>query len=235
VVNFSDSSSSQNRFPGVAYLGPLGYRSLNTMYEDNYDDYTYICQLWSNEMVDSFLDSTWRAARAMAIVSNATSSIVVLVSILLSCMSVSQTVIRWLIFLSIVTGVAEAFTFLIFASEICRNNPCRMSIAAEMAISASVFAFVTAVAFIKVHANSSHANSYGTVIVGEAPGTVTIEETVHPDGSKTTTKTTVNADGSKTVEETVERPVPPSTYPVTAELVDTKQNPMQDRPSVVTY
>jgi hydrogenase maturation factor HypE len=214
-------------------LGLLGYSTRDTMEEF---DYAYDCQLYSDTMLDSFLDTPWRLARAMAILGNVASGIVALTSIVMSCMSVSQSVIRILIFLLVVTSVAELLTFLVFASDICRDYGCRLSVSARLAIASSIMAFVTAVVFARIQSVSNGNNNYpSSYIVGEAPGTVTIEETVHPDGTKTIVKTTANADGSKTVEETVERPVSHDAYATTAAVTNTKEEQVIARPTVVTY
>lgn len=213
-------------FEGVALFGLFGYLTKDRNEES---DIMYVCRPWSNAMLNSSLDTPWRVARAMAILGNVASGIVALTSIIMSCVSVSQSGIRTLIFLLVVTSIAEVLTFLVFASDLCHENGCRISLAAKMAIASSVFAFVTAVVFARFQSVSNNNNEYITSDVdGEAPGTVTIEETVHPDGSKTIVKTTANADGSKTVEKTVERSTINNAYAVTAAVV----NSSDEQPSI---
>jgi hypothetical protein len=105
--------------------------------------------------------------------------------------------------LLILAGISELLTLVAFNSDICSSYNCTFATSAGFAIGSSLASFTAAKCFYKATTIRQDFSPATPVFDVEAPGTVTVQETVSPDGTKKTVKTTVNADGSKTVEETV--------------------------------
>lgn len=198
-------------FQGTTGFGLLSYSKnvTSSSFDDKYD-ISYACQEWSYDAASHFFDSAFEAARAFGIIANIASGITLVAALLMSCMSFSRALIRTFTGLSVLACISELLTFLVFASSVCETFTCKFSFSAGMAIGGSISAFITAIFFHGMPADgggSFFTPGTGTSIFGgEPPGTVTVQETVDPDGTRTIVKTTVNADGSKTVEETIERP-----------------------------
>jgi hypothetical protein len=138
-------------------------------------------------------------------------------SIILACMRLPMIIIRIMTGLLILGVLAECLTFVAFASDICAQYNCVFSWSAGLAIGAAISAAIAAIFYSKL----SPAEDGGFVPavamgggggVAQPPGTVTVTETIEPDGTKKIVKSTVNADGSRTVEETIERPTAAQAY-----------------------
>ena len=197
-------------FQGATGFGLLSYAKniTDNKFDDGPYDISDSCSAWTYDAASYFFDSAWEAARAFGIIANITSGISLLAAFLMSCMSFSRVLIRVFAGLMLLASISELLTFLVFASSVCKDFTCKFAISAGFAIGGSISAFITALLFY--HTPPDRDSSFlPSFFGGEPPGTVTVQETVDPDGTKTIVKTTVNADGSKTVEETIERPYRP--------------------------
>ena len=105
----------------------------------------------------------------------------------------------------LILDFCDTVTFVAFASKFT-SSPYngRFYVGPGLAIAAACFSLVTGLLCCKLPV----AKRAETAPPAQAyqPGTVTVTETMMPDGTKKIVKTTVNPDGSQTVEETIERP-----------------------------
>lgn len=179
----------------------LGLLSFSNSVQFWYDG-TYECIAYSSSQ--SF-DSAFTAARAFGIMGNIFTGIPMIYAIVMACMSMPKIVNTVMTFMMFFGSLCEILTFVAFAADVCTNAAsCTFNVGAGLAIGGCIAAFCAGVCFSKVKPAAPEEN----FVPGAAQpaGTVTVTETVEPDGTKKTIKTTVNADGSKTVEETIERP-----------------------------
>jgi hypothetical protein len=196
--------SGDQYFPaGTMGFGLLSY-STQTNWEVG-DRWDYECNSWSNRIPQSFFDAPWKTAVSFGIIGVLTTGLGLLAAIIMSCMTFDRIVLQIFSALLFLGSIAEILTFIAFGSDICSTYNCEFSIAAGLAIGASIASFVAAILFYKIPPGRDFIPAT-PMFAAEPPGTVTVQETVEPDGTKKTVKTTVNADGSKTVEETIERP-----------------------------
>lgn len=181
-------------------LGLLTYKS--AIIDGN--EWDYACVEWSQSQRDE-LGAMWKAAAAFGIIANISTGITVIAAIIMTCLTFSRSVILGMVGFQVLASISALLTFLAFGSETCTTYSCKFSTSAGLAIGASLISLLTALLFYKTPPGRDFIP--GTpMFAAEAPGTITVQETVNPDGTKRIVKTTVNADGSKTVEETVEHP-----------------------------
>lgn len=204
--------------------------------EDVVEDY---CVPYNQDDIDDFFDATWKAARAMAVIANICGGVTMIITICLSCVSIPKMFLNFTTFLSAAAGFFESLTFIAFSSDICQNFNCNFAWGAACAIGAIVVYFFNACLLYSIpeyeREESDRPAAASTVpgTVNPPPGSVSVTQTVLPDGTKKTIRTTINAgknpffcvrahrvrtttlsiyntfnaDGSKTVEETIEHPV----------------------------
>jgi hypothetical protein len=195
---------------GIINEGTLGFGLFT--YSDPlnayYDDWSYSCITYSYDAAEYFFDAAWQTARAFGVMGNIAIGVPMIAAILLSCMTLSKGLLKLFTCMLFFGSLCELLTFVVFASEICSNYNCKFSIGAGLAIGGCISAFVTGVIFAKIPPVDDEEFFPGEMTGGggQPAGTVTVQETIEPDGTKKTVKTTVNADGSQTVEETIERP-----------------------------
>ena len=194
-----------NYFQGATGFGLLSYANDISDVDDGPYELSYDCSAWTYDAASHFFDPTWLAAMAFGMIANISSVIAMVGALLMSCKSLSRSIIHICIALAVIVCISELLTLLTFASNICSTFKCKFSYSAGFAIGGSISAFITALLFY--HIPSDQVGSFNAgYYAGEPPGTVTVQETVDPDGTKTIVKATVNADGSKTIEETIEHP-----------------------------
>lgn len=122
-------------------------------------------------------------------------------------MSLPRLVLRIMTYMMFFGSFCEALTFIAFASEICTEYNCIFELGAGLAVGGVVSSFIAGIFYHHcMPADDSIPASATAGGMAKPPGTVTVTETVEPDGTMRTVKTTVNADGSQTVEETIQRP-----------------------------
>jgi hypothetical protein len=195
---------------GIINEGTLGFGLFS--YSDPlnaYYDLTYSCITYSYDVAEYFFDAAFQAARAFGVMGNIAIGVPMIAAILLSCMTLSKGILKIFTIMLFFGSLCEILTFVIFASEMCSNYNCKFNVGAGLAIGGCLSAFVTGMFFAKIPPVDDEDFFPGEMTGGggqPAPGTVTVQETLEPDGTKKTVKTTVNADGSQTVEETIERP-----------------------------
>lgn len=170
----------------------------------------YECFPWTPTTSQYFFDAPWKTAVAFGIIGNIATGICLIAAAIMTSMTFGRTVIVGLAGLQFLAAISELLTLIAFASDICSTYDCQFAASAGLAIGASLVSMVAGIFFYKtppgqefIPATTTIGGSGGDA---EAPGTVTVQETVNPDGTKKIVKTTVNEDGSKTVEETVEGP-----------------------------
>lgn len=198
-------------FQGATGFGLLSYAKniSDVQVDDGPYELSYDCSAWTYDAASYFFDSTWFAAVTFGIIANISSIISMAGALLMSCMSFSRSIIRLFTVLLVLACISELLTLLAFASNICSNFKCKFSYSAGFAIGGSISAFITALLFyhIPCDQDGSFMRPNSGYFSGEPPGTVTVQETVDPNGTVTIVKTTVNPDGSKTIEETIESPL----------------------------
>jgi hypothetical protein len=162
------------------------------------------CLQYEQNYIDYFFDATWKAARAMALMSNICGGITLIITICLSCVSIPKMFLNFTTFLSAAAGFFESLTFIAFSSDICKNFNCNFRWGAGCAIGAIVVYFFNACLLYSVpkyereenyvlsHVPHTAASTLpGTV--SPPPGSVSMTQTVLPDGTKKTVRTTINA------------------------------------------
>ncbi|KAI2506927.1 hypothetical protein MHU86_7519 [Fragilaria crotonensis] len=194
-------------FQGATGFGLLSYAHdiSDVEVDDGPYELSYECSAWTYDSASYFFDSTWLAAMAFGMIANISSFIAMVGALLMSCVSFSRPTLLLFTALLVLACISELLTLLTFASNICSEFKCKFSYSAGFAIGGSISAFVTALLFYQTPSDQTGSFNSG-YFAGEPPGTVTVHETVDPDGTKTIVKATVNADGSKTIEETIEHP-----------------------------
>jgi len=186
------------QYTGVGLL-TFEYRNVGSV-----QGYGY-CYEYTDYMVNNFLDGPMLAARGFGYTVYVLTAICMIFLIVTSCLEFSVIALKGVGFLMIMSSILTMLTFVAFASKFTSapyNG--RFYVGPGLAIAASFFSFITGLICCKLPAakrteTASPAQAY-------QPGTVTVTETMMPDGTKKIVKTTVNPDGSQTVEETIERP-----------------------------
>ena len=173
-------------------------------YEDIRDDDNFSCIEWNDSSNDDILDATWIAARWLALCANVCIGIAIISTIVMTCIPLPDAIIKCLVFGLLSLGfLFESLVFIAFSSDVCSNVTCQFSAGAGTAAAALILAMIAAAIAFKIPPWESGDYTAGGVIRGEglvgAPGTVKIQSTIEPDGTKKTITTTVNADGSCTV------------------------------------
>ena len=196
-------------FGGTTFEGSMGFGLMTHSrgVEHFYGAANHVCIPWSYNAANYFFDEAWQTARAFGIIANICTGISMLAAFIMTCMPFSETLIRVFTGLLFFGSLCELLTFVAFASSVCSDYDCQFGESAGFAIGGSIAAFIAGILFCKIPLAPDD-DFIPAVIMdgGEAPGTVMVQETVEPDGTKKIVKITVNADGSKTVEETIERP-----------------------------
>ena len=197
-------------FEGTMGFGLLSHSTDYQINGNTYSSNAYECTPWSYDAANYFFDAAWKTGRAFSIIANVCIGISMLAAFVMSCMSVSKNLIRVFTGLLFLGSLCELLTFVAFASSVCTDYNCKFDTGAGLAIGGSIAAFIAGILFSKIPLAARDDDfipaGFSGGGGGEAPGTVTVQETVEPDGTKKILKTTVNADGSKTVEETIEHP-----------------------------
>eukprot|EP00545_Synedropsis_sp_CCMP1620_P005669 CAMPEP_0119012484 /NCGR_PEP_ID=MMETSP1176-20130426/6778_1 /TAXON_ID=265551 /ORGANISM="Synedropsis recta cf, Strain CCMP1620" /LENGTH=238 /DNA_ID=CAMNT_0006965451 /DNA_START=160 /DNA_END=876 /DNA_ORIENTATION=+ len=197
---------------GIINEGTLGFGlfSYSNPLNSFSEDVGYSCIVYNYDIADYFFDAPFKTARAFGIMGNISIGIPMIAAILLSCMTLSKGLLKLFTYMLFFGSFCELMTFIVFASEICTNYQCQFSVGAGLAIGGSIAAFITGWIFLKIPGVNEDDIFPGAMtaggVVSQPAGTVTVQETVEPDGTKKIVKTTVNADGSQTVEETIEKP-----------------------------
>ena len=159
------------------------------------------CVSYEQNDIDYFFDATWRAARAMAILSNICGFVTLIITICLSCVSTPKLFLNFTAFLSAAAGFFESLTFIAFSSDICKMYNCNFAWGAGCAIGATALYFVNACLLRSIpkyereeeeqYVPTTAASTLpGTV--NPPPGSVSVTQTVLPDGTKKTVRTTIN-------------------------------------------
>lgn len=186
--------------------------------QDNWDNHPfdtviYYCVEYPQSDIDYFFDSKWKAARAMAILAGICGGVTFIICICLSCVSIqSKTFLHFTVFLSAAAGFFQSLTFIAFSSDICKEYGCSFGWCAGSAIAAMFLYWINAFILSRIppYVGNEQEELYTPAAVpvtqDPPPGSVSVTQTVLPDGTKKTIRTTVNADRSKTVEETIEYP-----------------------------
>lgn len=187
-------------------------RSGQYVYIDDDIEVSSGCVAWSSNEAEYFFDSEWITALAFGYIANITSGIALVFSLLMMCMSFTRTLINVFTGLLILSFISLCLTFIAFSSKICKDMDCRFSVGAGLAIGGIISALITILIFSNIPPPREIPGPNNDIFMGDPPGTVTVQETINPDGTKTTVKTTVNADGSKTIEETIEAPQQAQAY-----------------------
>ena len=201
---------------GFTFEGSMGFGFVSHStngYQINgitYSSGNYECTPWSSDAMDHLFDAAWTTARVFGVLAYVCIGISMLAAFVMSCMSFSKNLIRVFTGLLFLGSLCELLTFVAFASSVCTDYNCKFDTGAGLAIGGSIAAFIAGILFSKIPLADRDDDFIPAVISsgggGEAPGTVTVQETVEPDGTKKIVKTTVNEDGSKTVVESIERP-----------------------------
>lgn len=101
------------------------------------------CYVYSQAALDHFLDPPFKAARAFAVMANLCTGVTMICLICLSCMSFTKLVMKMVGCLSLLGGLFQCFTLLIFASEICtKGGGCTFYIGAGLSIAAALLAMI---------------------------------------------------------------------------------------------
>lgn len=164
--------------------------------EDVVENY---CVSYDQNDIDYFLDATWKAARAMAVTANVCGFITMIITICLSCVSIPKKFLKVATFLSAAAGFFESLTFIAFSSDICKNYNCNFAWGAGCAIGAILIYFFNAYLLHSVpeyeREEDDRPAAASTVpgTVNPPPGSVSVTQTVLPDGTKKTVRTTINA------------------------------------------
>jgi hypothetical protein len=190
-------------FPDTAAFGRRGvglfsYESLGT-------DGNWYCFAFTEDDIENtfFLDSSFKAAMAMGVLTNISFGIPMLMMLVIGCVRFNLLVIKSLGWLELFGSLCAMLTMVMFSSNLTKppfNGT--FYIAPGLAIAASLIGFCTGLVILRIPkardelADQPPAQAF-------APGTMTTTETEMPDGTKKITKTVVNPDGSQTVTETI--------------------------------
>lgn len=194
---------------GIITGGSLGFGllSYSDPLTDFRQDFSYQCFAWTPSAADYFFDASWKTARAFGVMGNLSTGIPMIAAILMSCMSLSKGILKIFTYVLFFGSLCELLTFIAFSSDVCTEYNCEFDVGAGLAIGGSIAAFIGGYIFSKLPDVDGENFMPGAMISGGQPaGTVTVQETIEPDGTKKTVKTTVNVDGSQTVEETIQHP-----------------------------
>lgn len=176
-------------------------------------DYYGYCEIYSSYEENFFVDSKWRASRAMAVIANLCGGIAMVIAITLSCTSVAKMWLHIAAFLSFCAGFFQCLVFIYFSSDACDRYSCQFSQGAGVAVGAAVAYLLNMCVWLKIPMYEGNDDDRFTPAAAvpatnaqdPPPGSVQVTVTDMPDGTKKTTRTVVNADGSKTVTETIEQ------------------------------
>jgi hypothetical protein len=177
-------------------------------YEAKGSDGNWYCFAFAEDDIQntSYLDSSFKAAMAMGVLTNISFGIPMLMMLIIGCVRFNLLVIKSLGWLELFGSLCAMLTLVMFNSDLTKppfNGT--FYIAPGLAIAASVIGFFTGLVILRIpEARDELADQ--PLPQAFAPGTVTTSETDMPDGTKKITKTVVNPDGSQTVTETI---VPP--------------------------
>jgi len=158
------------------------------------------CVEYSNSEKSDLWDAAWKSGFAMAIISTVIASIAAIAAFTTTCRTYEPIFFKGLGLSLIVSGVFSALSFVWLATDLCFTYYCEYSIGADMTTGACILFFCSGVCAMFVRPSHPVYN-YDVGQPFSAPGTVTIVETVMPDGTRLIRKTTVNADASTSVEE----------------------------------
>lgn len=159
------------------------------------------CVEYSNSEKSNLWDAAWKSGFAMAIISTVIASIAAIAAFTTTCRTYEPIFFKGLGLSLIVSGVFSALSFVWLATDLCYTYYCEYSIGAGMTTGACILFFCSGLCAMFVRPSLPVYN-YDVGQPFPAPGTVTIVETVMPDGTRLIRKTTVNADASTSVEET---------------------------------
>ena len=122
-----------------------------------------------------------------------------IITICLSCVSIPKMFLNFTTFLSAAAGFFESLTFIAFSSDICKNYNCNFAWGAACAIGAIVVYFFNSCLLYSVpeyeREESDRPAAASTLpgTVNPPPGSVSVTQTVLPDGTKKTIRKTINA------------------------------------------
>lgn len=193
-------------------IGDLGFYSSQEIkfglglwsYEDILGDNSFSCIEWNDSADSDILDATWIAARWLALCANVCIGIAIISCIVMTCIPLPVAIIKCLVFGLLCLGFFfESLVFIAFSSDVCSNINCQFSAGAGTAVAALILAMIAAAFAFKIPPCEPGNFTPGAPFLDEGlvggPGTVKVQTTLEPDGTKKTVTTTVNADGSCTV------------------------------------
>jgi hypothetical protein len=180
------------------------------------------CHDWEEREKNYFFDSKFKAARAMGQLSSVFGFFIMIAIFSMACTSFTKMALKLLAFAAFVTGGLALLTLVALSSGICNDYSCDFSHSAAVAIAAGIMYFLTAIVVFltpMAEVNRSVSNvpvtRVATTVAGSTKpptGTVTVKQTLLPDGTTETIRTTYNADGTQTVAETIETPEMPAEH-----------------------
>jgi len=210
-VDVNATFSSRQGSNGQIYFdhnAGFGLFSYEDGFEEKDNKFNWVCYAYSQDQLDN-LDSTFKAARAIAVAANAMIGLSMIFLLLTCCVQFSPVALKLIGALVIAGGFFQAITFIVFQSELCSDPfECQFYLGAGICIAASATALITGFVTVCLPRGVEPFLSEvgGPVNEPFEPGTVTETETIMPGGTTKITRTTVNQDGSKTIEETVYDP-----------------------------
>ena len=195
------------------------------LFKDSDNDISFYCVPYSSAEFRELSDPAWKAGGAMAVISTIFGIITFVAICSTSCLRCNTTFFKRVGVLFMVSGLFSALSFVWFATDACSQFKCEFSVGAGLTVVACALFFICGFLCIRLKAipkSDAVLNKSGQPMgihdPKVTPGTVTVLETITPDGKRKIVKTTVNSDMSETVDETIiEREsveLPASTSPV---------------------
>lgn len=179
-------------------VGLLSYEALNS----NGDWY---CFAYTEDQISetSWLDSSFKAARAMGIIANIALGVPMVLLLAIGCVRFNLLAIKGMGWLELLGSVTMMLTLVMLSSDLTKDPfNGTFYVGPGLAIASSIIGFLTALCILKIPKAEDPLENQPPAQAFQ-PGTETTTETVMPDGSKKVVKTLVNPDGSQTVTETV--------------------------------
>lgn len=198
---------------GKAGLGMFSREGTSEEWEDLFNDsdndISFYCVPYSSAEFRDLSDPAWKAGGAMAVISTVFGIISLVAACSTTCLRCDTIFFKRIGVLFMVSGLLSSLSFVWFATDACSKYNCKFSVGAGLTVVACILFFICGFLCIRLEtipkSNSALYKSgdpMGFHDPNMAPGTVTVLETITPDGKRKVTKTTVNPDMSVTVEET---------------------------------